>query len=62
MSVSVPVSLHSPEVITLKLGRATVSQLRDLSTKQSISRMNNVTPADLIKEALKNTFPAFFSE
>lgn len=60
--MSVSVTLHSPEVITIKLGRETVKGLRELSMKESVRRVQQITSADLIKEALKNTFPRFFTE
>lgn len=60
--MSTPVTLNSPDVITIKLGRKFVRSLRDLSTKESVKRVKQVSSTDLIKEALKNTFPVFFSE
>lgn len=58
MSVSKPMTTPFAESVTVKLGRETIHRLRDFAMKESIRRMDNVSATDIIKEALKNTYPS----
>lgn len=54
------VTTPASDSVTLKLGKNVVLRLRDLATKESIRRMEHISAADLIREALKNTYPVSF--
>lgn len=56
------ITTPSPESVTIRLGKESILRLRDLALKESIRRMANITTTELIKEALKNTYPAVVSE
>lgn len=46
-----------PESITMKLGKNIIVQLRDLAMKQSMKRQEKITTTELIREAIKHTYP-----
>ena len=46
-----------PESITMKLGKHIIAQLKDYSIKESIRRQQRITTTELIKEAIKQTYP-----
>jgi hypothetical protein len=56
------VTTPSPESVTIRLGKDLILRLRDLAMKESVRRMTLITTTELIKEALKNTFPAVVGE
>jgi len=46
-----------PESITMKLGRHVIAQLRDFATKESMRRQQKITTTELIKDAIRHTYP-----
>lgn len=46
-----------PESITMKLGKHIIAQLKDHALKESIRRQQKIMVTDLIKEAIRHTYP-----
>jgi hypothetical protein len=51
-----------PEHISIKLGKSNVIRLRNLALKESMRKSMQITPTDIIKEALQKVFPELFSQ
>jgi hypothetical protein len=43
--------------ISMKLGRHIIAQLNDFAMKESMRRQQKVTMTELIKDAIKHTYP-----